>query len=164
MSSVPMVSPRAFTEPGAIRHTRSVGAAPTQAVRIVLLNDNRLFATALNARVEQDPRFEIVGSASDGAEAARLVDEVRPDVVLIDAGVPGNDPLVATRLIMRGAATPRVVIMAGPDDELDAVEAHDAGASAFLQKPRSAADLLETLELAAILSQVRLPQAESDEP
>jgi FixJ family two-component response regulator len=54
--------------------------------------------------------------------------------------------------------------MAGPDDELDAVEAHDAGASAFLQKPRSAGDLLETLELAAILAQVRLPQAESDEP
>ena len=141
-----------------------VGAAPAQAVRIVLLNDNRLFTTALNARVEQNPRFEIVGSASDGAEAARLVDEVNPDVVLIDAGVPGNDPLVATRLIMRGAATPRVVIMAGPDDELDAVEAHDAGASAFLQKPRSAGDLLETLELAAILAQVRLPQAESDEP
>lgn len=141
-----------------------VGAAPAQAVRIVLLNDNRLFATALHARVEQDPRFEIVGLAADGLEAARLVDEVKPDVVLIDAGVPGNDPLVATRLIMRGAATPRVVIMADPDDELDAVEAHDAGASAFLQKPRSVADLLETLELAAILAQVRVPQAESDEP
>jgi DNA-binding NarL/FixJ family response regulator len=137
-----------------------VGAAPAQAVRIVLLNDNRLFTTALNARAEQDPRFEIVGSASDGAEAARLVDEVRPDLVLIDAGVPGNDPLIATRLIVRGAATPRVVIMADPDDELDPVEAHDAGASAFLQKPRSAADLLETLELAAILAQVRLSQAE----
>lgn len=137
-----------------------MGAAPAQAVRIVLLNDNRLFTTALNARVEQDPRFEIVGSAADGAEAARLVDEVRPDVVLIDAGVPGNDPLVATRLIMRGAATTRVVIMADPDDELDPVEAHDAGASAFLQKPRSAADLLETLELAAILAQVRLSRAE----
>ena len=140
-----------------------MGAAPTQAVRIVLLNDNRLFATALNARVEQDPRFEIVGSASDGAEAARLVDQVRPDVVLIDAGTADDDPLVATRLIMRGAATPRVVIMADPDDELDANEAHDAGASAFLQKPRSAADLLDTLELAAILAQVRLSQAESDE-
>jgi len=140
-----------------------VGAAPAQAVRIVLLNDNRLFATALEARVEQDPRFEIVGSACDGPGVAQLVDEVEPDLVLIDAGVRGNDPLVATRLIMRGAATPRVVIMADPDDELDAVEAHDAGASAFLQKPRSAADLLETLELAAILAQVRLPQAESDE-
>ena len=141
-----------------------VGAAPAQAVRIVLLNDNRLFATALRARVEQDPRFEIVGSASDGPEAARLVDEVQPDLVLIDAGVPGNDPLVATRLIMRGDATPRIVIMADPDDEFDAVEAHDAGATAFLQKPRSAADLLETLELAAILAQVRISQAESDEP
>jgi DNA-binding NarL/FixJ family response regulator len=84
-------------------------------------------------------------------------------VVLIDAGLPGDDPLVATRLIMCGDATPRIVIMANPDDELDAVEAHDAGASAFLQKPRSAADLLETLELAAILAQVQVPQAESDE-
>jgi DNA-binding NarL/FixJ family response regulator len=140
-----------------------VGAAPAEAVRIVLLNDNRLFATALHARVEQDPRFEIVGLASDGPEAARLVDEVRPDVVLIDAGLHDGDPLVATRLIMRGAATPRVVIMADPDDELDAVEAHDAGASAFLQKPRSAADLLETLELAAILAQVRVSQSESDD-
>jgi DNA-binding NarL/FixJ family response regulator len=141
-----------------------VGAAPAQAVRIVLLNDNRLFATALHARVNQDPRFEIVGLASDGAAAAQLVEEVEPDVVLIDAGLPGDDPVVATRLIMRSAATSRVVIMASPDDELDAVEAQNAGASVFLQKPRSAADLLETLELAAILAQIRVPQAESDEP
>lgn len=141
-----------------------MGAAPAQAVRIVLLNDNRLFATALHARVDQDPRFEIVGLAADSDEAARLVDEVKPDIVLIDAGVRGNDPLVATRLIMGGDATPRVVIMADPDDELDAVEAHDAGASAFLQKPRSAADLLETLELAAILAQARIDPAKSDEP
>ena len=141
-----------------------MGAAPAQAVRIVLLNDNRLFATALHARVNQDPRFEIVGLASDGAAAAQLVEEVEPDVVLIDAGVPGDDPVVATRLIMRSAATSRVVIMAGPNDELDAAEAQDAGASVFLQKPRSAADLLETLELAAILAQVPVPQAESDEP
>jgi len=144
-------------------YSNAVGAAPTQAVRIVLLNDNCLFATALQARVERDPRFEIVGVASDCGEAARVVDEARPDVVLIDAGLPRDDPLVATRLIMRGDATPRIVIMADPDDELDAVEAHDAGASAFLQKPRSAADLLETLELAAILAQVQVPQAESDE-
>lgn len=141
-----------------------MGAAPAQAVRIVLLNDNRLFATALHARVNQDPRFEIVGLASDGAAAAQLVEEVEPDVVLIDAGLPGDDPVVATRLIMRSAATSRVVIMAGPDDELDALEAQDAGASVFLQKPRSAADLLETLELAATLAQIRVPQAESDEP
>src|SRR5262249_9974397 len=92
----------------------------------------------------------------------RLVDEVRPDLVLIDAGLPGDDPLVATRLIMRGAATPRVVIMADPEDELDAVEAHDAGACVFLQKPRSTADLLETLELAGILAQVQVSHSGSD--
>ena len=52
---------------------------------------------------------------------------------------------------------PRVLILAGPDDEFGAVEAHDAGAAAFLRKPRSAADLLETLELATLLIQTAVP-------
>jgi DNA-binding NarL/FixJ family response regulator len=128
-------------------------------VRILLLNDDRLFATALQARLEQDPRFEIVGLAADAEDAARLVDSVEPDVVLLDAGTPGADPLEATRMIMQGEDAPRVLILAAPEDELDAVEAHAAGARAFLKKPRSASDLLETLEIAAALAQARAPRS-----
>lgn len=138
-----------------------MGAAPARAVRIVLLNANCLFATALNARVAQDPRFEIVGLASDATEAATLVETLRPDVVLIDAAVPDNLAL-ATRAIARHDAAARVVIMTSADDEFDAVEAHHAGASAFVQKPRSLGGLLETLEVAAILAPVRLSQPELD--
>jgi DNA-binding NarL/FixJ family response regulator len=136
-----------------------------QAVRIVLVNDNHLLAAALQARVELDDRFDIVGVAKDATEAARLVDEQHPDVVLIDAGATNGGSLEATRLIASSETAPRVLILADPENDLDAVEAHDAGAAAFLQKPRSAADLLDTLELAAVLAQVHVaPEEPETEP
>ena len=138
------------------------GAAPVHAVRILLTDNNhhRLFAKALHTKLEHDPRFEVVGIASDGEEAVRLVGEVGPDIVLLDREQDAGT-LSATRLISSRKRAPRVLVLAGPDDEFGAVEAHDAGATAFLRKPRSAADLLETLELATLLIQAAVP---SDDP
>ena len=127
------------------------GAAPDHAVRILLMDNQRLFANALHAKLEQDPRFEIVAVASDRADAVRLVEEKEPDIVLLDTEMPRDDALEATREISASEPAPRVLILAGAEDEFDAVEAHDAGAAAFLRRPRSAADLLETLELATVL-------------
>jgi DNA-binding NarL/FixJ family response regulator len=127
-------------------------------VRILVMDDHRLFASALHARLEQDPRFEIVGVAGDQDEVVRLASEVEPHIVLLDAALSDRAALDATRRIVRGDGSPRVLIMAGSENELDAVEAHDAGASAFLRKPSSAADLIETLELASILVTAAVPQ------
>jgi two-component system, NarL family, response regulator DegU len=142
------------------------GAAPdhVHAVRILLMDNQRLFTGALRASLEQDSRFEIVAVAQDGDEAVRLVDEAEPDVVLLDAGMPRDEALAATRSISSGDHPPRVMILTGADDHLDAVEAHDAGAAAFLRRPRSAADLLETLELATALAGVTVAQEEREEP
>ena len=129
------------------------GAAPGHAVRIVLMDSQHLFASALHARLEQDPRFEIVAVASDGADAVRLAEVSEPDIVLLDAQ-PRDDALSATRLISAAERAPRVLILIGAEDELDAVEARDAGAVAFVRRPHSAADLVETLELAAVLAGV----------
>ena len=138
------------------------GAAPDPAVRILLMDNDhhRLFAKALQAKLEHDPRFEVVGIASDGDEAIHLVAEVEPDIVLLDREQDAGT-ISTTRLISSRQRAPRVLILAGPDDEFGAVEAHDAGATAFLRKPRSAADFLETLELATLLIQTPPP---SDEP
>ena len=131
-------------------------------MRILVMDDHRVFASALHARLEEDPRFEIVGVAADRDEVVRLAGEVEPHVVLLDAGLSDSAALEATRRIVRGNRPPRVLIMAGPDNELDAVEAHDAGASAFLRQPSSAADLIETLELTSILVTAAVPP--DDEP
>jgi DNA-binding NarL/FixJ family response regulator len=138
------------------------GAAPEHAVRILLMDNQRLFASALQAKLEQDPRFEIVAVAADSNDAVRLADEVEPDVVLLDADCHTAETLSATRLISAGEPAPRVLIIAGTEDSLDAVEAHDAGAAAFLRRPRVAADLLETLELTTVLMSVTGPPKEPD--
>jgi two-component system nitrate/nitrite response regulator NarL len=122
------------------------------------MDDHCLFASALHARLDQDPRFEIVGVAADRDEVVRLATEVEPHIVLLDDALSGSAALDATRRIVRGEQSPRVLIMAGPENELDAVEAHDVGASAFLRRPRSAADLIDTLELASILVTAAVPQ------
>jgi DNA-binding NarL/FixJ family response regulator len=131
-------------------------------VRILLMDNQRLFASALQAKLEQDPRFEIVAVAADSNDAVRLADEVEPDVVLLDADCHTAETLSATRLISAGEPAPRVLIIAGTEDSLDAVEAHDAGAAAFLRRPRVAADLLETLELTTVLMSVTGPPKEPD--
>jgi DNA-binding NarL/FixJ family response regulator len=139
--------------PRPIRHTRAPmsGAAPAHAVRILLMDNQRLFASALHAKLEQDPRFEIVAVASDSDDAVRLADEVEPDVVLLDAESHTAETLSATRQISANELAPRILILASAEETFGAVEAHDAGAAAFLRRPRSAADLLETLELATVL-------------
>src|SRR5689334_21326897 len=141
------------------------GAAPAHAVRIVLMDNEhrRLFAKALYAKLEQDPRFDVVGIASDGVEAVRLVSAVWPDIVLLDRE-QDTSTLATTRTISSRERAPRVLILAGADDDVGAVEAHGAGAAAFLRKPRSAADLLETVELATLLIQAAVPPDESDKP
>jgi DNA-binding NarL/FixJ family response regulator len=127
------------------------GTAIDRPVRILLMDNQRLLASALHAKLEQDPRFEIVAVASGSDDAVRLADEAEPDVVLLDADCPGGETLSATRQISDTGRTPRVLILAGRDDNLDAARAHAVGAAAFLRKPRAAADLLETLELATAL-------------
>jgi len=139
------------------------GAAPDHVVRILLMDNQRLVASALHARLEQDPRFEIVAVAEDGADAVRLVEEKEPDIVLLDAETPGGDALEATREISASEPAPRVLILAGADEEFDAVEADDAGAAAFLREPRSAADLLETLELVTVLIGATVPNGDAED-
>jgi DNA-binding NarL/FixJ family response regulator len=139
------------------------GAAPDHVVRVLLMDNQRLVASALHARLEQDPRFEIVAVAEDGADAVRLVEEKEPDIVLLDAETPGGDALKATREISASEPVPRVLILAGADEEFDAVEADDAGAAAFLREPRSAADLLETLELVTVLIVATVPNGDAED-
>jgi CheY-like chemotaxis protein len=134
-----------------VRDTRSVqaGAAP-DTIRVLLADTRQLFANAVETLLATHPRFELVGIAFDGVGAVELAIELEPEVVLIDADLPYLDGLEVTKRICEGSS-PRMVILTGADSDLDAVEAHDAGAGAYLPKARSAADLLDTLEFTALL-------------
>jgi DNA-binding NarL/FixJ family response regulator len=134
-----------------VRDTRSVqaGVAP-DTIRVLLADKRPLFANAVQTMLATHPRFELVGVAFDGEEAVELATELEPDVVLIDADLPDLDGVEVTKRISDGSS-PRMVILTGADSDLDAVEAHAAGAGAYLPKARSAADLLDTLDFTALL-------------
>jgi DNA-binding NarL/FixJ family response regulator len=124
------------------------GAAP-ELIRVLLADERPLFANAVQTMLATHPRFELIGVAAHGEEAIELAGELQPDVVLIDADRPDLDGLEVTRRICE-ESSPRMVILTGEQDG-DSVEAHDAGAGAYLPRPRSAADLLDTLEFTALL-------------
>ena len=124
--------------------------AALDTIRVLLADERPLFANAVQAMLATHPRFELVGVAFDGEQAIELSKELFPDLVLIDADLPDIDGPEITRRICEESEA-RMVILTGSEPDLGAVEAHEAGAGAYLPKARSAADLLDTLEFTAVL-------------
>jgi DNA-binding NarL/FixJ family response regulator len=104
------------------------------AIRLLIAEDNPHMAGALQAVLAQEKDIEVVALARDGAEAARLTDELVPDVVVLDRAMPGVDGITAMRQIkQRHAATP-VLILTATTDTQTAESALAAGASGFVSK------------------------------
>nr|HID13528.1 response regulator transcription factor [Anaerolineae bacterium] len=104
------------------------------AVRVLLADDHALVRQGLRALLESKPGFTVVGEADDGREAVRLVEKLRPDVVVMDIGMPSLNGLEATaQIIGRGFET-KVVILSMYTDEIYVHQALRAGASAYVLK------------------------------
>jgi two-component system nitrate/nitrite response regulator NarL len=117
-------------------------------VRVLLVDDHRLFVEALEAILAPDKRIEVVGRATNGAEAVDLARELEPDVVLMDISMPVLDGIEATRRLRDEVPSARVLMLTGSNARQDVAKARKAGASAYVTKDRIAADLV-----AAILEQ-----------
>src|SRR3954451_5454367 len=103
-------------------------------IRVVLVEDNDVFREALELLLALRGEIEVVATVADGADAARVVAEVRPDVVLMDYRLPGLDGVQATRALREacpGTAVVRLTASANPREREALVE---AGAVDCLQK------------------------------
>lgn len=103
-------------------------------VRVLAVDDQALFRTGLGRLLDEDPRVEIVGGASDGEEALRLVAELRPDVVLMDIKMPKLDGVEATRRICVSHPDVKVLILTTFEADSYVLQALKAGASGYVLK------------------------------
>ncbi|MFF8385516.1 response regulator [Streptomyces kanasensis] len=123
----------------------------TGPIRVLLADDQALLRSAFRVLVESEPDMEVVGEASDGAEAVALARATGPDVVLMDIRMPGSDGLAATREITSDPALDRVHVVMLTTFEVDeyVVQSLRAGASGFLGKGAEPDELLSAIRIAA---------------
>src|SRR5512143_205670 len=99
--------------------------------------------------LERDAGVDVVGEAGDGSRAVELVDELLPDVVLMDVGLPGVGGVEATREITTRHPDVRVIALTVHDDEEYVVEMLGAGAVGYLLKDIRDAELVDAVHRAA---------------
>jgi DNA-binding NarL/FixJ family response regulator len=123
-------------------------------LRVLIADDHRLFAEALEAILAADERIEVVGQASDGGEAVALTRKLGPDLVLMDVSMPVLDGFEATREIRAEHEDTRVLMLTGSNSRADVDRSREAGASGYVTKDRIASELLAAI---VEVTQRRLP-------
>jgi DNA-binding NarL/FixJ family response regulator len=108
----------------------------------MLTDDHTLFRQGIRTLLAIEPDMEIVGEASNASEAIAKAAEVRPDVVLMDIGMPGLSAFEATRQIKKNRPETRILFLTMYDDEDYLVECMEVGAAGYVLKDSPAAQLL----------------------
>ena len=111
-------------------------------LRVLIVDDHRLFAEALEVILASDGRIEIAGHAGTGEEAIEAATSSQPDVVLMDIAMPGMDGLEATRRIAEKVPSAAILMLTGSNSRIDVDQAKQAGAAGYVTKDRIASELV----------------------
>jgi two-component system, NarL family, nitrate/nitrite response regulator NarL len=118
-------------------------------VRVLIADDHRLFAEALQAILATEERIVVVGRAADGLEAVELARTLRPDVVALDISMPVMDGFEAAAELEKLEHAPAVLILTGSNSPQDIDRARRAGVKGYVTKDAIAARLVDAI-LAAV--------------
>ena len=123
----------------------AAATANPDAIRVLIADDHKLFAEALEAILATDSRIDVCGYARNGAEAVTLADELLPDVILMDISMPVIDGVQATKRIREGRSDACVLMLTGSNSRHDVDRSREAGAAGYVTKDRIAAELIDAI-------------------
>jgi two-component system nitrate/nitrite response regulator NarL len=119
--------------------------SPLSQIRVLIADDHRLFAEALEAMLSADERIAVVGRAGDGGQAVQLALELAPDIVLMDISMPVMDGFEATQRIREQHPRVGVLMLTGSNSPLDVDRARQSGVAGYITKDRIAAHLIDAI-------------------
>ena len=123
--------------------------APSEAIRIVIVDDHQIVREGLRTLLGDEPSIDIVGEAANADEALPLIEKTAPDVVLMDVALPGRSGIDAAAAIKAKNLPAKVVLLTSTlGDDLRMQDAIDAGVMGYLLKDVSKAELMWSIESA----------------
>ena len=118
-------------------------------IRILLADDHTLIRGGLRLLAEQQPDLVVVGEAEDGRQAVAMADALKPDVAVLDIGMPNLNGIEAAKQITEGESRAAVVILSMHADETYILRALKAGARGYLLKDSTESDLARAIRAVA---------------
>jgi DNA-binding NarL/FixJ family response regulator len=118
-------------------------------VRILVVDDHDVVRKGLTLMLRQEPDFEVVGEARDGAEAVARARELCPDVIVLDLKMPNVGGEAAAREIHRQCLTTRILILSGAELDDGILDALEAGVEGYVPKNVSPAELAQAIRAVA---------------
>jgi len=118
-------------------------------IRILLVDDHELVRKGVRSALQPHRDLKIVGEADNGEDAVRMAIELKPDVVIMDVGLPGISGLEATEQIKSKHPTIPVLILTVHDEDEYIIELLEAGAAGYLQKGTGQEDLVHAVRAVA---------------
>ncbi len=117
--------------------------------RILLADDHKLMRSGLKALIEQQPDLTVVGEADDGRQAVALAASLKPDLLVMDIGMPNLNGIEAARQITQANPGTAIVILSMHSDESYVLRALKAGAKGYLLKDSAESDLIRAVHAVA---------------
>jgi DNA-binding NarL/FixJ family response regulator len=113
--------------------------------RIVLADDHPIVLTGLRNLIESEPDFAVVGEATSGPEALRVIRETRPDIAIVDISMPGLSGIVLARRLSDQAIDTKILVLTLHEDRAYLRQALDAGVHGYVVKRSAAANLVSAI-------------------